>query len=157
VSVSPTATAASIPPHTVNVVIDAATLTGGFAPHGRSDIPGTGPIRPATVQRLLCDSWISRVLMGPTGEILDLGRTARLFSPAQKRAILIRDSGCAISGCDRPPQWCDIHHLDPYGPPTHGPTNLTNGLTMCRPHHTLTHQGWTPTQHPNGTWHLQPP
>lgn len=145
------------PTHTVNVVIDATTLTGGFDPHGRSDLPGLGPVLPARVQQLLCGSWISRVVTGPDSEILDLGRRARLFTDAQRRAVIARDGGCAIAGCDRPPHWCDIHHLDPYGSPTDGPTDLDNALGLCRPHHTLTHHGWTPTQHPDGTWHLQPP
>jgi hypothetical protein len=145
------------PTHTVNIVIDADTLSGGFNPTGRSDIPGAGSVLPSRVQQLLCGSWISRVVMGPDGQPLDLGRRARLFSPAQKQAILVRDGGCAIAGCDRPPQWCDAHHLDPYAPPTNGDTNLDNGLGLCRGHHTLVHNGWTPIQNPDGTWHLQPP
>jgi hypothetical protein len=145
------------PTHTVNIVIDAATLAGGFDPDGRCDIPGAGSVVPATVQRLLCGSWISRVIVGTDGEILDLGRQARLFSAAQHRAIMIRDGGCALACCDRPPEWCDVHHLDPYGPPTHGETNLDNGLAMCRPHHTLVHKGWIPVQDDEGQWYLQPP
>jgi hypothetical protein len=140
------------PIHTVNIVIDAATLTGEFNPHGRSEILGGGSVLPATVQRLRCGSWISRVVMDTNGEILDLGRTARLFSAAQQRAIKIRDGGCALECCDRPPEWCDAHHLDPYGPPTLGETNLDNGLAMCRPHHTLVHKGWTPVQDEDGRW-----
>ncbi len=70
---------------------------------------------------------------------------------------MIRDGGCALACCDRPPEWCDAHHLDPYGPPTNGRTDLDNGLAMCRPHHTLVHQGWTPMQDENGNWYLQPP
>ncbi len=64
------------PTHTVNIVIDAATLAGQFNPDGRCEILGGGSVLPATVQRLLCDSWISRVVMDTDGEILDLGRSA---------------------------------------------------------------------------------
>ncbi len=145
------------PTHTVNIVIDAATLAGEFNPHGRSELLGGGSVLPTRVQQLLCGSWVSRVIMGPDGEILDLGRGARLFSSGQHRAIMIRDGGCALACCDRPPEWCDAHHLDPYGPPTLGETNLDNGLAMCRPHHTLVHQGWTPRQDENGAWYLEPP
>ena len=51
----------------------------------------------------------------------------------------------------------DVHHLDPYGPPTRGPTNLANGLGLCRPHHTLVHKGWKPWQDTDGSWYLEPP
>jgi hypothetical protein len=96
--------------------------------------------------------------MGSRGQVLDLGREARLFSPAQQQAILVRDGGCAIELCDRPPEWADVHHLDPYAPPTNGGTDLDNGLGMCRPHHSLVHEhGWTPVQDADGAWHLQPP
>jgi hypothetical protein len=145
------------PTHTVNIVIDAQTLAGGFDPNGRSDIPGFGSILPSRVQRLLCGSWISRVIMGPDGHILDLGRRSRFFSPAQQQAIAVRDGGCAIEGCDRPPHWTDAHHLDPYAPPTCGDTDLDNALGICRGHHTLVHDGWTPVQQPDGSWYLQPP
>jgi hypothetical protein len=145
------------PTHTVNIVIDAATLAGELNPDGRCDINGHGSVLPASVQRLLCGSWISRVIMDSKGEVLELGRTARLFSPAQQRAIMIRDGGCALACCDRPPEWCDAHHLDPYGPPTYGETNLDNGLGLCRPHHTLVHKGWTPWQDGDGDWYLEPP
>jgi hypothetical protein len=145
------------PSHTVNIVIDATTLAGEFDPHGRCDIPGFGSILPARVRQLLCGSWISRVIMGPDGQVLDLGRRSRFFNDAQHQAITVRDGGCAIAGCDRPPHWTDAHHLDPYGAPAEGETNLDNGLGICRGHHTLIHNGWTPVPHPDGTWHLQPP
>jgi hypothetical protein len=95
--------------------------------------------------------------MNSEGEVLDLGRRVRLFSPGQRRAILIRDGGCAFECCDRPPEWCDAHHLDPYGPPTNGETNLDNGIGVCRNHHTLIHKGWRPVRDEHGKWHLQPP
>jgi Domain of unknown function (DUF222) len=145
------------PDHTINVVIDAATLAGDFDPNGRSDIPGWSSSLPSRVQQLLCNSWISRVILGPTGEVLELGRRARFFSPGQQRALLVQFGGCAFECCDRPPEWCEIHHLDPYGPPTRGETNLANGLPTCRPHHTLIHRGWKPVQDADGTWHLEPP
>ena len=30
-------------------------------------------------------------------------------------------------------QRVDVHHVDPYGPPTHGPTILANGLGCAAP------------------------
>src|SRR6266511_640383 len=63
------------------------------------------------------------------GELLDLGRAARLVSTAQRRALTLRDQGCRFPGCDRPPQWTDAHHLIPWA--HGGPTNLDKPrLTM---------------------------
>ena len=52
----------------------------------------------------------SRSSSGSQGEILDLGRTARLATPKQVQALWIRDQGCTFPGCSRPPSWCDAHH-----------------------------------------------
>jgi hypothetical protein len=121
-------------------------------------MPGAASVLPATVQRLLCGSWISRVIMNARGDVLDLGREARLFSPGQQRAILVRDGGCVLACCDRPPEWCDVHHIDPYGPPSNGSTDLDNGVGLCRPHHTLVHEhGWKLWQDVEGAWYVEPP
>jgi hypothetical protein len=56
-----------------------------------------------------CDAQIARVAFAPTGEILDAGRAARLFSTAQTRAIIARDRHCIWPGCDAPPFWCECH------------------------------------------------
>jgi hypothetical protein len=145
------------PAHAIHIDIDAVTLAGGFNPSGRSDIAGFGSILPTQVQLLLCGSWISRVVMDTDGQPLELGRASRLFTPAQQQAIIARDRGCAIAGCDRPPHWCDTHHLDPWAPPTQGETNIDNGISLCRGHHTHVHNGWKPVPNPDGTWHLEPP
>jgi hypothetical protein len=145
------------PAHTINIVIDAQTLAGGFDPDGRSDIAGFSSILPTRVQQLLCNSWISRVIMDSKGQPLELGRRSRFFTPAQHQAITIRDGGCAIAGCDRPPHWCDSHHVDPWAPPVEGETNIDNGISLCRGHHTHVHNGWTLHPNPDGTWHLEPP
>ena len=35
--------------------------------------------------------------------------------------------------------------------------NIDNGISLCRPHHTLVHNGWTPTRDADGQWYLEPP
>ena len=78
--------------------------------------------------------------------------------PRPKRAIRIRDGGCVLACCDRPPEWTDAHHLDPWAPPTHGETNIANGVSLCRPHHTLVHEhGWILYQDDDGQWYVRPP
>ena len=101
------------------------------------------PLSVAAAERLLCDSAVGRLILDADGEVLDAGRQARQFNRAQRRAMARRDGGCAFPGCDRPPQWCDAHHLD-YWDAEHGDTDLDRGCLLCRRHHTLLHKkGWT--------------
>jgi hypothetical protein len=44
---------------------------------------------------------------------IDLGRTRRLYTPAQRKALLVRDRTCRGEGCDVPGTWCEAHHLHP--------------------------------------------
>ncbi len=47
---------------------------------------------------------------GPT-QPLELGRTTRVVTAAQRAALVVRDGGCVVAGCQRPPAWCEAHHL----------------------------------------------
>ncbi|MEH1127990.1 HNH endonuclease signature motif containing protein [Micromonospora sp. CPCC 206061] len=49
-----------------------------------------------------------------------------------------RDGGCAFPGCDRPPRWCDAHHITAWT--TGGTTALHNGVLLCGYHHRLIHR-----------------
>ena len=116
---------------------DGTTGVGRLGQLGWCDAIGSGP-RPAhTVVQLLCDSWIGRVAMSGRGEVLDVGRRTRTWSPAQRRAIVVRDGHCTHPGCTRPPEWCQIHHVDPWDPD--GETNIDNGTLRCLWHHTHHH------------------
>jgi hypothetical protein len=76
---------------------------------------------------------------GRTVETLDLGRGARFANRAQRRALAVRDGGCAFPGCDRNHRFCDAHHIVWW---EHlGPTDLDNLVLLCRFHHVLTHTG----------------
>ena len=101
------------------------------------------PLSVEHAERLLCDSAVGRLILDAEGEVLDAGRQARQFNRAQRRAMARRDGGCAFPGCDRPPEWCDAHHLD-FWDAEHGLTDLDRGCLLCRRHHNLLHkQGWT--------------
>jgi hypothetical protein len=90
-------------------------------------------------QRIACDAAITRILVSPAGQILDLGRTTRVVTPAQWKALVVRDGGCVAAGCDRPAQWCEAHHLVPWI--SSGPTDLDNLALLCGFHHRLLHEG----------------
>ncbi|MGH8910914.1 MAG: DUF222 domain-containing protein [Acidimicrobiia bacterium] len=128
-------------PH-LAVVVDWETLTGR-RPGGLSEFMDGTVIAPETVRRLACDAKVCRLLTGPKGEILDLGRTQRTVSPAQWRALRIRDRHCQFPGCRRPWRWCDAHHIESWTAHD-GPSDLCNLCLLCRFHHTLVHEGgWT--------------
>ena len=102
--------------------------------------PGSHPVlvAPETVRRLACDASVVPAVLGSAGELVDLGRAARLFSPGQVRALWVRDGGCSFPDCDVPPQWCDAHHLRHWA--DGGPTDLANAALLCGRHHTVVHR-----------------
>jgi hypothetical protein len=95
--------------------------------------------------------------LGAPTQLLDLGRATRVVTPALRRALAVRDGGCAAPGCDRPPPWTDAHHLAHwlYG----GSTRLDNLILLCRRHHRAVHEGrWQLARDPaSGQVTLAPP
>ncbi len=124
----------------VRVHVAAADLDRGTG-HGILDDTGA-PVSPATVERIGCTDGITPIRFGADGAVLDLGRSRRLFSRAQRIALTARalsdgTGGCAAPGCPRPPGWCEIHHIRPW---QHGGrTDLHNAVLLCRHHHLVAH------------------
>ena len=121
----------------------------GVAVAAVSNGPGEAVIGHQTLQRLMCDSTIYRIVLGPSGEVLDLGREARTISKAQRRALNFRDRGCVAEGCNMQIPWCEGHHLVEweYG----GETDLGNLALLCsRHHHQLHANDYTMTRAPDG-------
>ncbi len=129
----------------------------------RCDLDHTGPITPETAHRILCDAEVTRVITRGGSEILDLGRATRVPSPALRKALVVRDSGCRFRGCRRPAHWCDAHHIVHWL--AAGETSLENCILVCRYHHTAIHQGRAvvignevvPTNHAFATADRAPP
>ena len=95
-----------------------------------------------TVQRLAGEGEIVEVRLDPLGGVLDYGRTRRLASPGQRKALAARDGGCCFPGCTRPPAWTEVHHVIPWEPD--GQTNLDNLCLLCAHHHrSFQPAGWT--------------
>ena len=99
---------------------------------------GGALLGPETVRKLACDAAVIPAVLDADGQVLDLGRTRRLFTPAQVQALWLRDRHCTFPGCQTPASWCDAHHV------THwvdgGPTDLTNAALLCGRHHTIVHR-----------------
>jgi hypothetical protein len=85
-----------------------------------------------------CDASIARIIRTPDGQILEAGRATRTFTPAQLRALAVRDKHCRWPSCDRPPSWCEGHHAIHWA--DGGATDLDNGVLLCGSHHTMVHQ-----------------
>lgn len=124
-------------PH-VTAIVDWRVLSGR-AREGSSELLDETVIDPSTARRLACDAVVCRLITGPDGEILDLGRSTRTVSPAQWRALRVRDRHCRWPGCTRPASWCDAHHVRHWA--DGGPSDLGNFVLLCRHHHTLIHRG----------------
>ena len=90
-----------------------------------------------TLRMLACDCSISRIVLGPDSVVLDIGRKTRVWTAAQRRAIIARDRHCQAEGCDRDYRYCDIHHLTHWA--DGGTTSVDEGKLFCRPHHTIEH------------------
>ena len=72
---------------------------------------------------------------------LDLARTTRLASPAQRRALRALYTTCAIPGCAVRYDRCKLHHITWWR--NGGRTDLHNLLPVCARHHTKIHDhGW---------------
>jgi hypothetical protein len=113
------------------------------------DSPREGvPLPWLTGERLGCDAHVARIVLGPDSVPLELGRSVRLFSPAQRRALAVRDGGCRFPGCSRPPRYTDAHHITPWS--QGGASDLDNALLLCRHHHRLVHEGGWSIRGPNG-------
>jgi HNH endonuclease/Domain of unknown function (DUF222) len=91
------------------------------------------------VQRLLCSGRIRTALCDRAGNVLDLGRSQRLVSDKQYRALLIRDRGhCAHPGCTNRKN-LDAHHVIHWL--DGGRTDMNNLILLCEPCHLGLHNG----------------
>ena len=120
----------------VTMVIDWPTLMNNAL--GRMDGEFTGTFHRSDVERLLCDSFVTRVVTGPKGQPIDVGRARRTIPTPTRQALVVRDEGCRYPGCGRPPGWCDAHHVIHW---QHGGrTDLENLVLLCDHHHHVAHQ-----------------
>ncbi len=101
-------------------------------------LQGLGGIEPETARRLACDAELIGAVVDINGEVLALGRSRRLVSRAQRRALMIRDGMCQFTACHQT-RHLQAHHIIPWS--AGGPTDLDNLILLCRFHHTAVHEG----------------
>ena len=123
--------------------------------------PATGPgaattgfgavISAARARWLACDGNVSRIVMGPEGQVLDHGRGKRIVPAGLRRAVEMQDRHCVFAACEAPTHWCDVHHVREWlldG----GETSLENSALLCERHHTKVHHGFRVERQQNGRW-----
>ncbi|HEX8080720.1 MAG TPA: DUF222 domain-containing protein [Jatrophihabitans sp.] len=98
---------------------------------------------------------INLLLTDSTGAVLAHRRTKRIATRGQTLALIARDGGCTFPGCDKPPEWCQRHHITAWA--DGGPTDLDNLTLLCGYHHReFDRAGWT-CQLTDGQPHWIPP
>ena len=122
-------------PH-ISLICDLPALQGIAG--GRHEMESGEVLTVDTLRRISCDASVSRIVLGPRSEIIDVGRRTRTIPAALRRAVIARDRHCSFRGCQRPARWCDVHHLRHWA--DHGPTDPENCVLLCRFHHTLVHK-----------------
>ncbi len=105
------------------------------------------PVSAGELRLLACGADLIPVVLGSDSQVLDMGHTVRLAPPPLRRAIGLRDGGCAFPGCTTPVRHCDMHHVRPWQ--EGGPTDRDNIVALCRVHHALC-EPRPPTTGPDG-------
>ena len=125
----------------VMVIIDYQTLLGQVAERGKqiSEAVHSGTINPRHIRRMACDADVIPVVLGSAGQVLDAGRSERLFTEEQRKILYARDRGCTSAGCPVPGDACEAHHVEWWS--RGGQTDCSNGALVCPFHHHLLHDG----------------
>jgi hypothetical protein len=128
-------------PGDTNETINDAHPGHTHKPTSTARLGDSGEISAADARLLACDSSVIPAVLGSKSEPLDLGRLRRLITAGLRRALYLRDRGCAFPGCHRPPRHCQGHHVRHWA--DGGPTGLGNLVLLCSHHHRLLHRsGW---------------
>ncbi len=136
----------------VVVHIDLETLTSGLSASSTHRTSFGADLPVETIRRIACDANIIPLVLNGAGMPLDIGRSQRLASAAQRRALEATHDTCAFDGCAVAFHACQIHHIEYWE--RGGSTDLDNMIPLCSRHHHAAHEGgWTLTLKP-GTRHL---
>jgi hypothetical protein len=118
----------------VTVVVDAEKTENGW--ELIAEAANTGGISQATLERILCDCTMTRVITKGASQVLDVGRATRTISRSQWNAAVARDRVC--TGCGRPPGDCQVHHKKWWA--VGGETNIDDLELKCDDCHREIHE-----------------
>ena len=114
------------------------------------------PVAMPTIDRHLCDTGVISIGFDTDGQCVNVGREQRLFTSRQRTGLAIRDGGCRFPECERPPSYCEAHHINPWKTKT-GRTDIADGVLLCRRHHLLIHNNNWEVTRDRADYHLEPP
>ena len=151
----------------LNVLVDYDTLRDGLHPNSVCELSDGTPLPVSLVRQMAAEADIIPIVLNGTGQALDVGRTQRLATPAQRDALRAMYSTCVDPDCDTAFDECEIHHVDEFA--EGGNTDLPRLVPVCKKRgcHTKYHEGgWTleiddhrniTITRPDGTIHYQGP
>ncbi|PZU43864.1 MAG: endonuclease [Arsenicicoccus sp.] len=145
----------TVKPHVVVTIPLADLVDPGTGPAAGQLASGTA-ISAARARWLACDGKVTRIVVGPESQPLELGRSHRVVPPHLRRAVEYRDRHCVFAGCDAPAYWCDVHHVLEWVA-HEGETSLENSALLCERHHTKVHHGFRIERDARGRWHTHRP
>jgi uncharacterized protein DUF222 len=91
----------TVEPHVALTVDIDALAAPGVGP-GAAELGFGATIPAARARWIACDGAVTRIVVGPDGLPLDVGRTQRVVSPHLRRAVERRDRHCVFAGCGAP-------------------------------------------------------
>ena len=121
------------------VHVDLETLRHGLHAGGtcRTALGADLPVE--TVRRLACEAEILPVVLDGRSVPIDVGRSKRLATVHQRRALEAIHPTCAIPDCEVIFDHCNVHHIDYWE--NGGSTDLNNMVPLCSRHHHAAHEG----------------
>jgi hypothetical protein len=133
-------TASDMPTRAEIVVhVDLETLKSGLHAGGtcRTALGADLPVE--TVRRLACEAEILPVVLDGRSVPIDVGRSKRLATVHQRRALEAIHPTCAIPDCEVIFDHCNVHHIEYWE--NGGATDLNNMVPLCSRHHHAAHEG----------------
>jgi len=129
---------ASGPPATMVVHVDYDVLTGAN-PDGRGHLDNGPALSTARLRQLGCNATVQAIIERD-GAPIEVGRSRKVPTEAQKLAVRSRDRICRHPDCSVPASRCEVHHIHHWY--DGGPTEVWNLLAMCSYHHPRHHDGY---------------
>lgn len=123
----------------VVVHIDLDTLRNGLHAQSNCHTQFSHDLPPETVRRMACEADIIPVVLDGRSVPIDVGRSRRLATVHQRRALESSYQTCAIPECSVAFHHCQIHHIEYWE--SGGSTDLSNMVPLCNFHHHAAHEG----------------